>query len=440
MSKKKRIVIKYVTPDSAAFEACIEPGDVLLSVNGQCIEDIFDYRFLIADELVSVEVEKKSGEIWEIEIEKDAYEDLGLEFDDSLMDEAKSCTNKCIFCFIDQLPKGMRKTVYFKDDDSRLSFLTGNYVTLTNMKSSDLDRIIRYRMSPINVSVHTTDPALRRFMLGSRFAGDVLDKIRKLVDGGITVNAQIVLCRDINDDERLDRTLTDLADLYPGVGSISIVPVGITKWRQGLYELKPFNTASSEKVVTQVEAYQTRMRRIHGSAVVYLADEFYVMSGGKLPGYEAYEGFPQLENGVGMVSMLRREFDEFLCNEAPDFEGPRNISIATGCSAAEYLKEMARELEKRYNGLKVDVFPIKNDFFGENVTVTGLLTGGDIIAQLDRNKLGSELLISRSMLRSGEQVFLDDYTVERLEEGLGVKVTAVDNDGAEFIKRVLGSQ
>lgn len=432
--------IKSVIPGSAAFEACIEPGDVLLSVNGQGIEDIFDYRFIITDELVSAEVEKKSGEIWEIEIEKDAYEDLGLEFDDSLMDEAKSCTNKCIFCFIDQLPKGMRETVYFKDDDSRLSFLTGNYVTLTNMKPADLDRIIRYRMSPINVSVHTTDPALRRFMLGSRFAGDVLDKIRKLVDGGITVNAQIVLCRGINDGERLDKTLAELTPLYPGVASISVVPVGITKWRQGLYELKPFEAASSEKVVTQVEACQARMRSIYGSAVVYLADEFYIMSGRKLPGYEAYEGFPQLENGVGMVAMLRKEFDDFLCSKAPDFEGSRNISIATGFSAAEYIKGMARELENRYNGLKVDVFPIKNVFFGENVTVTGLLTGGDIMAQLGRNRLGSELLISRSMLRSGEQVFLDDYSVERLEEGLGVKVTAVDNDGAEFIKRVLGCQ
>lgn len=438
MSRKKRIAIKSVIPGSAASEACIEAGDVLLCVNGQVIQDIFDYRFLITDELVTVEIEKNSGEIWEIEIEKDAYEDLGLEFDDSLMDEAKSCTNKCIFCFIDQLPKGMRKTVYFKDDDSRLSFLTGNYVTLTNMKSSDLDRIIKYRMSPINVSVHATDPELRRFMLGSRFAGDVLDKIMKLVDGGITVNAQIVLCRDINDNEQLDKTLTDLSALYPGVGSISVVPAGITKCRQGLYELKPYDAASSKKAVAQVEAHQARMRRVHGSAIVYLADEFYIMSGGKLPEFEAYEGFPQLENGVGMVSMLRREFDDFLCSEAPVFEGPRNISIATGFSVSEYIKDMARELENRYNGLKINVFPIKNDFFGENVTVTGLLTGADIAAQLDRSKLGSELLISRSMLRAGEQVFLDDYTVEKLEKSLGIKVTAVDNDGAEFIKIVLG--
>lgn len=438
MSRKKRNVIKAVTHGSAAFDAGIEPGDILLSVNGQGIEDIFDYRFLITEELISVEIEKIDGEIWEVEIEKDVYEDPGLEFEDSLMDESKSCTNKCIFCFIDQLPKGMRETVYFKDDDSRLSFLTGNYVTLTNMKTADLDRIIRYRMSPINVSVHTTDPELRRFMLGSRLAGDVLDKIRMLVSGGITVNAQIVLCRDINDDEHLDRTLTDLMSLYPGVGSISIVPVGITRWRQGLYELKPFDAASSGKVIEQVEAYQALMRRLHGSAAVYLADEFYIMSGRELPGYEAYEDFPQLENGVGMVAMFRSEFYDFLNNEAPAFKGERHISIATGFSASEYIKGMASELENRYNGLKVDVFPIKNDFFGENVTVTGLLTGGDIAAQLDKNRLGSELLISRSMLRSGEQVFLDDYTVEKLEKSSGVKVTVVDNDGAEFVRKILG--
>ncbi len=438
MSRKRSIVIKSVAAGSAAFEACIEPGDALLSINDQRIEDIFDYRFLTTDELLSVEIEKKDGEVWEIEIEKDAYEDLGLEFEDSLMDEARNCKNKCIFCFIDQLPKGMRETVYFKDDDSRLSFLTGNYVTLTNMKSVDLDRIIRYRMSPINVSVHTTDPELRRFMLGNRFAGDVLEKIKKLVGGGITVNAQIVLCRDINDNERLDRTLEDLTSLYPGVGSISVVPVGITKWRQGLYELKPFDAASSEKALTRIEAFQALMRRSKGSAVVYPADEFYIMSGRELPGYEVYEDFPQLENGVGMLAMFRREFDDYLNNQSHGFTAPRHVSIATGCSSAEFIKGMARRLENRYNGLKADVFPIKNNFFGENVTVTGLLTGGDILEQLSPEKLGGELLISSCMLRSGEQVFLDDYTVGELEQGLGVKISVVDNDGAEFIKGVLG--
>lgn len=440
MNIKKHIAIKSVYSGSAASDADIVPGDILLSINGSKIEDIFDYRFLITEEEVTLEVEKADGEIWEVEIEKDAYEDLGLEFEDSLMDDARSCTNKCIFCFIDQLPKGMRETVYFKDDDSRLSFLTGNYVTLTNMKTADIDRIIRYRMSPINVSVHTTDPELRRFMLGSRFAGDVLEKISKLVEGGITVNAQIVLCRGINDDERLERSLSDLTSLHPGIGSISIVPVGITKWRQGLYELEPFDAESSGKVIAQVEGWQEKLLKDLGSAVAYLADEFYTTSGIELPPYEAYEDFPQLENGVGMLTLFRREFDDFLKNETPAFKGEKHISIATGVSAAPYIKEMARELENRYNGIKVDVFPIINCFFGENVTVAGLLTGRDIETQLKEKELGSELLITRCMLRSGEQVFLDDYTVEKLENSLKVKITVVENDGADFIKRVLDTR
>lgn len=439
MNGDKRIAIKSVVPGSAASDAGIEAGDALLSVNGRPVEDFFDYRFLTTEEAVSLEVEKANCEIWDVEIEKDAYEDIGLEFEDPLMDDAKSCSNKCIFCFIDQLPKGMRETVYFKDDDSRLSFLTGNYVTLTNMKAADIDRVVRYRMSPINVSVHTTDPELRRFMLGSRFAGDVLEKIRKLVEGGITVNAQIVLCRDINDGNGLDRTLSELTALYPGVGSISVVPVGITKWRQGLFELKPFDSASSGAVINQVEAWQEKLRNGCDSAVVYLADEFYIMADRELPSYGAYEDFPQLENGVGMVSLFRHEFDEYLDVAGKILNGPRHVSIATGSSVAGYIKEMAQELEKRHKELKVDVFPINNDFFGENVTVTGLLTGGDIRTQLAGRKLGDELLISRSMLRAGESVFLDDYTVEGLEESLGTKITAVDNDGADFIDKVLGA-
>lgn len=438
MKGGKRIAIKSVLPGSAASDAGLEPGDALLSVNGRKVEDFFDYRFLTTEEEVSLEVEKASGELWDVEIEKDAYEDPGLEFDDPLMDDARSCTNKCIFCFIDQLPKGMRETVYFKDDDSRLSFLTGNYVTLTNMGLKDIDRIIRYRMSPINVSVHTTDPELRKFMLGSRFAGDVLEKIRRLVGGGITVNAQIVLCRDINDGGRLDGTLSELTPLYPGIGSISVVPVGITKWRQGLYALKPFDSVSSGAVVDQVQAWQDRLRSGCGSAVVYLADEFYIMAGRELPQYEAYEDFPQLENGVGMVSLFRREFDGYLGAAGPVFKGPRHVSIATGRSAAGYIKAMAGELEKRHKGLKAEVFPINNDFFGENVTVAGLLTGRDIGAQLAGRELGDVLLITRSMLRSGEDVFLDDCTVESLSESLGTKITAVENDGADFIKKVLG--
>lgn len=443
MKKNSRILVKSVNPGSIAEEAGIEQGDFILSINGQKIIDIFDYRFLIADEELTVEIEKADGEIWEIDIDKDQYEDLGIEFADGLIDEAKSCTNKCIFCFIDQLPKGMRETLYFKDDDSRLSFLTGNYVTLTNMKQPDIDRIIRYRMSPINVSVHTTNPELRKTMLGNRFAGDIVKKINRLVGNGITVNCQIVLCRGINDEDELDRTLEDLSSMHPGLASISVVPVGLSKWREGLYDLLPFDRASSAGVVEKVEEWQGKFLEKYGTRLVYLADEFYIMSEKPLPEYKAYEDFPQIENGVGLVSMLKHEFYEYVDVLAEQKYNPgwvgagRSISIATGLSAFKFIEEMARELEKRYNGLEIKVFAVKNDFFGENVTVTGLLTGTDIVNRLKGRNLGEELLLSRNMFRAGEDVLLDDYTVEMLERQLCVKITITDNDGAEFIKKVL---
>ena len=441
---KRNIIIDKVRPDSAAMDAGIEPGDILLAVNGQQITDIFDYRFLTADSNLLVEVKKQNGDIWEIEIEKDEYEDLGIEFSEPLITEAKHCVNKCVFCFIDQLPKGMRETVYFKDDDSRLSFLTGNYVTLTNMKRDELDRIIRYRMTPVNVSVHTTNPELRIRMLGNRHAGDVLDKIRILTDGGIDVNAQIVLCKGLNDGDELDRTIKDLTDLYPGVASISVVPVGLTKWREGLYPLEPFSAAESECVLAQVGRWQDKLLKKHGVRIVYLADEFYIKAGAELPPYEEYEGFPQIENGVGLMTLFKHEFHKYLRTHAKKLgqklqrQPARNVSIATGCCAVGHISELAQVLEKRYNNLKINVYAIENEFFGENVTVTGLLTGSDISRQLKERELGSELLISRSMLKSGEEIFLDDYTVAELSSSLGVKVTVVENDGADFIKKITG--
>lgn len=441
----KKIAIKAVQNDSAAHDADIRPGDYLLSVNGQEIEDIFDYRFLTADTDFTVEIEKKNGELWEIDVEKDEYEDFGLEFEDPLISDAKSCSNKCIFCFIDQLPKGMRSTVYFKDDDSRLSFLTGNYVTLTNMKKSDIERVIKYRMTPVNVSVHTTNPELRKFMLGNRFAGDIKEKIKLLIDGGIDINAQIVLCKGINDGLELDRTLNDLSEHCPGVSSISVVPVGLTKWRDGLFELKPFDAEASRKVLEQVGEWQKRFIEKHCTRLVYLADEFYIKAGVELPQCEEYEDFPQIENGVGLMSLLIHEFnehirgnDELLEKHFSGMNVERHVSIATGVCSYKYIKELAQELEKRYNNLKVTVFPIKNVFFGENVTVTGLLTGKDMITQLSGQELGSELLISHSMLRSGEDVFLDDITVRELSDKLGTKVTVVENSGEDFINKIAG--
>ncbi|MCX7746761.1 MAG: DUF512 domain-containing protein [Clostridia bacterium] len=435
--KDKKAVIECVLPESIAEEVGIEPGDIILSVNNEKIEDIFDYKFQIANEYLLVEVQKKDEEIWEIEIEKEEYEDLGIEFKSSMIDEAKSCTNQCIFCFIDQLPEGMRKTMYFKDDDSRLSFLTGNYVTLTNMKYNDIDKIINYKMSPINVSVHTTNPELRVFMLKNKFAGEVLEKIKRLTEGGITVNCQIVLCKGINDGTELQRTLADLTALYPGVRSISVVPVGLTKFREGLCELEPFDAAESHKVITEVEKWQERLKERNGTRMVYLADEFYIMAQKEIPGYEDYEDFPQIENGVGLIALFKQEFQETFEKLSYWEEKGREVSIATGVLAYKFIGEMAKLLEERY-GIKINVYEIKNLFFGENVTVTGLITGGDIASQLKGKELGSELLISRSMLKAGEELFLDDYTIKRLALELNTKVTVIQNSGKEFIEKILG--
>ena len=437
MSNKIRICI--VQSGSIAEEAGIEAGDFLLSINEQTIKDIFDYRYFQASEELLLEIEKPDGEVWEIEVEKDESEDLGLEFEDSLIDGAKSCTNKCIFCFIDQLPKGMRETVYFKDDDSRLSFLTGNYVTLTNIKNEELQRIIHYRMSPINVSVHTTNPELRKFMLGNRFAGDVLDKIKLLTDNGIEVNCQIVLCKDINDKDELDRTIKDLSELYPSISSVSIVPVGISKHRDNLYKLTPFDKESCTDVINQVHKWQNKLLKEKGSRVIYLSDEFYINAEMEIPKHNYYEGFPQIENGVGMLALFKKEVKDALKQHkiAPTILN-RKISIATGRLVYKNIIQLVNEIKTVFEGIEVNVYEIENNFFGKYVTVCGLLTGQDIIEQLKGKDLGQELLISRSMLKSGESVLLDDYTVEQIENELGVKICVVENDGASFVHSVIG--
>ena len=437
--KEKKIIIESVLSGSIAEEAGIEKGDALVSISGEKVKDIFDYRFLIADESLLLEIQKQDGELWEIEIEKDEYEDLGIEFENSMLDDAKSCTNQCIFCFIDQLPKGMRQTLYFKDDDSRLSFLMGNYITLTNMREEDIDRIIKYKMSPINVSIHTTNPDLRVFMLKNKFAGKVMPKVKRLVDSGITVNCQIVLCLGINDGKELDRTISEMSELYPGIGSISIVPVGITKYRSGLEPLIPFNRNASLEVIRQVEKWQKAFLDKVGSRMIYLADEFYIMAGQKIPEYEEYEDFPQIENGVGLIAQLKHEFDEFLSNLKPFTRVQnRQVSIATSVSAYEYIREMALAVENKVEKLKVNIYEIKNHFFGENVTVAGLLTGSDLVAQLKEKDLGHELLISRSMLKMDEDILLDDYNIRMLEDQLSVKVTPVKTTGKDFVEKILG--
>lgn len=436
----KKIKICAVQSGSIAEEAGVEAGDKLISINEKTIKDIFDYRYYQASEELLLEIEKPDGEIWEIEVEKDESEELGIEFEDSLIDGAKSCTNKCIFCFIDQLPKGMRETVYFKDDDSRLSFLTGNYVTLTNIKNEELKRIIHYRMSPINVSVHTTNPDLRKFMLGNRFAGDVMEKIRLLTDNGIEVNCQIVLCRGINDGRELDRTISDLSKLYPSISSVSIVPVGISRHRENLYQLIPFDEESSKEVIAQVRGWQNKLLKEKGSRAVYLSDEFYINAGLDIPKYKEYEGFPQIENGVGMVALLKKEVNDALKHKKGGFIRPqRKISIATGRLVYKIIIQLVEEIKSKYEGLDVRIYDIENNFFGPYVTVSGLLTGQDIVEQLKGKELGELLLINRSMLRAGEQVLLDDYTVERLQKELKVKIRIVESTGEDFVNALIGN-
>lgn len=452
--KEKFVEIKKVEKGSIADEIGLKPGDKIVSINEENIEDIFDYKFLITDEVVNLRVIKSDSELWEFEIEKDLYEDLGLEFDSPMIDSAKSCMNKCIFCFIDQLPKGMRSSLYFKDDDTRLSFLSGNYVTLTNVKEKDLNKIIKYHMSPINISVHTTNPNLRVKMLKNKNAGDIMEKINKLTEAGITVNCQIVLCRNINDGTELDRTIKDLSDLYPKVNSISVVPVGLTKYREGLPELIPYNRISASETIEQMSKWQEQLFKEKGSRVVYLADEFYLMAGYEIPSYEEYEDFPQLENGVGLIALFKYEFYEYLnylkrrnidnqqIVSSNDNNGNvnkvRKVSVATGVLAYEFINDLSRELEKTFKNIQINVYPIKNNFFGEHVTVTGLLTGQDIVQQLSYKDLGEELLIPETMLKADEDIFLDDYTVKMVEEQLNIKLTVVKNNAKDFILKVKG--
>ncbi len=430
------LIISGIQDGSIAQEVGIEPGDRLISMNGQSVRDVFDYRFLSADEQVLLMVMKPDGESLEIEIEKDEWEELGLIFEKPLMDEEKSCRNKCIFCFIDQLPEGMRSSLYYKDDDARLSFLYGNYVTMTNMDQAELERIVRYRMSPVNVSVDTTNPELRAHMLNNRFAGELVSKMKYLADNNIQLNAQIVLCRGINDGKELGTTLNDLAELLPALNSISVVPVGLTRHRTKLPALLPFDSASAIEVITQISQWQKKFLEKTGSRKVYLSDEWYLMSGTDLPDYSHYEDFPQIENGVGMAAEFLQGFGEALkkCRKKPV---ERTISLVTGVLAEKILKEAALMAEKSFPGLRVLVYPIKNNFFGDTVTVTGLLTGTDIREQLWGKPLGDTLLMPSNMFRSGTETLLDDISADEIGQALQVTTKKVNADGASFLKALL---
>ena len=433
--------IRAVLPGSIAEELELEPGDVLLAVNDHEIEDVFDYHYYTNEEYLTVLVRSPYGEEWELEIEKEFEEDLGIEFESSLMDDYRSCRNHCIFCFIDQMPPGMRETLYFKDDDSRLSFLQGNYVTLTNMSDHDIDRIIHYHLGPINISFQTTNPDLRCKMLHNRFAGDVFPKIRRLADAGIELNGQIVLCRDINDGAELERSISDMTSYLPALRSVSVVPVGLSKYREGLYPLKPFDAQSAGEVIDLIESWQKKIYPQYGVHFVHASDEWYLLAGRPLPEEERYDGYLQLENGVGMLRLLKEEVEETLAEVKPDVETPkRRVSIATGRLAGPFLKELGKRIETVHQNVTLQIFEIRNDFFGESITVSGLITGQDLIAQLKDQDLGDELLLPTNMIRSGERVFLDDLTIEDAEEALGIPIRIVESGGRDLVCAVTGEE
>lgn len=430
--------VGYVEPGSYAEEAGIVPGDKIISINGHDFCDILEYRYLISEYETEVEILKKNGDIEQVLFEND-YEDLGIEFSNALIDTAQSCRNKCIFCFIDQLPKGMRETVYFKDDDTRLSFLQGNYVTLTNLNDDDIARLISMHVSPINISVHTTNPELRVKMLCNKNAGKLFSIMQRFAENNMYMNCQIVLCREYNDGQELERTINDLVSLAPYVQSVSVVPVGLTAYREGLCSLKAFDKKASYDVIKQVGEIQERLLKKIGTRLVYLSDEFYINAKLPIPCAEEYEGFPQIENGVGLVASLKEEFDagiELLTYK----KKARTVSLVTGEIAYEFIKSLCERLEKKCDGLKIFVYPIKNNFFGGVVNVTGLVVGCDIIEQIKDSDLGEEMFISSSMLRDGEDVFLDDTQLYELEEKLNVRITPIDNDGYEFIEKITGEE
>lgn len=473
---KYKHLITQIQKGTVAEGLDIAPGDFLLSINDSEVIDVFDYRYLSQDSHVKLEIEKASGETIVLEVDKDEYDELGLEFNEGLMDEYRSCSNKCIFCFIDQMPKGMRETLYFKDDDMRLSFLQGNYVTLTNMSEKDIERIIKYRLEPINISFQTTNPELRCKMLNNRFAGDALKKADTLYEAGIIMNGQIVLCKGVNDGAELERSLSDLYRYVPTLESLSVVPVGLSKYRDGLYPLEPFNKNDAKEVLEIIHKWQNKAYEEHGIHFVHASDEWYILADMDLPEEERYDGYLQIENGVGMLRSLIVEFEEGLSelkegliNYRPGFfaklnkrgydktfeemsgitdissliqimEKGREVSFVTGKIAYTYIKMLADKFASEFPQYKINVYAIRNDFFGERITVTGLITGQDIMKQLDGKELGEMLVIPENMLRSGTDVFLDDTRVSDIEKSLHIPTAIVKSNGRNLIENIIGEK
>ena len=435
--KKHEHIVKSLMPGRIGEELGIEPGDKLLAINGNEIQDVFDYYYYEESEQLLLLIEKPDGEEWELEIEKDEDESLGIEFDQSLMDEYRSCRNKCMFCFIDQMPKGMRETLYFKDDDSRLSFLQGNYITLTNMSDHDVERIVKYRLEPINISFQTTNPQLRCKMLHNRFAGEALKKVDILYRGQIEMNGQIVLCKGVNDGEELERTIRDLTGYLPYLKSVSIVPVGLTKYRDGLYPLEPFTKEDAREVLSVIHRWQEKIYQEHGIHMIHAGDEWYVLAEEEVPEEERYDGYLQLENGVGMMRLLFNEVQEALSAVTGDGR-QREISLATGRLMYPYIGKILEEIRKKFPNITTHLYAIRNDFFGERITVSGLITGQDLTGQLKGQPLGERLLLPCNMLKIGEPVFLDDFTLEEVENSLQVKTDIVKSSGQDLLDAVIG--
>lgn len=430
-------VIKSIAPGSPAHGAGLRVGETLAAINGQRIVDVLDYKYYSYDPELTLTLREGEKERT-VSLTKEVGEDLGLEFETYLMDRARSCANKCLFCFVDQLPQGMRETLYFKDDDARLSFLLGNYITLTNLSKRELQRICDLHISPINISVHATDPEVRKLLLGSRRGGEIMEIMTRFAQAGIVMNCQIVSCPGINDGPVLQKSMEELAALYPQVKSVSVVPLGLTCHREGLYPLEPYTQDQAAAVVAQVEAYAQQCLDRYDSRIFWCSDEFYIQGGLELPKDEYYEEYTQLDNGVGMMRLLEVECMG-ACLGAPEQIPVEPFSIATGVAAAPYLRKIIdRAAARCHTELQYQVYPVVNHFFGETITVAGLLTGRDLMAQLKGKDLGTRLLIAQNMLRHGETVFLDDVTLEELSAELGVPVIPVPQDGFDLFEAVFG--
>ena len=456
-------VIRKVDPEGIGAELGLEPGDILLSINGTQIEDVLDYYYLLEGETITLQIETKDHEFVECDVEKGEDEELGLSFEEEFMGKYRRCSNDCIFCFIDQMPKGMRDTLYFKDDDARLSFLSGNYITMTNMSEEDFQKIIRYRMSPINISVHTTNPELRVKMLKNKRAVNLMPRLKALKEAGIVMNTQIVLCKGVNDGEQLLRTVRELGELLPELQSVSVVPVGLTKFRQGLYPMEPFTKEDAGQVIDMLEALQPAYYEKYGVHFVHPSDEFYITAERELPEEERYDGYVQLDNGVGMMRLFLNQSEKKLAllreeetrktaksdgmglgaefadadDESPAPSG--KLTLVTAKLSAGYISRVCRALEEIYPSLTINVAVIENHFFGENITVTGLLTAQDVVAQLRGKDLGKAVLLPRNMFKADELITLDDVPLEGLEKALHVPVIIVKSEGDTFIDSILES-